>query len=142
MNTILLDTATWDMTVDVFGNIAMATDPYAPAQDVASACRLFQGELWFAQERGIPYFQKILGKLPAVQFLKSQLVAAALTVPEVATAVCFLTSFIRRTVGGQIQLTLTSGATAVVTTNELQGQLPWYVNAASPQALGSTEGGP
>ena len=140
---MLLDIATWDLTVDLDSNIAIATNPYAPAQDVASVCRLFSGELWYSKNLGIPYFEQILGHLPSAQFLKAQEVQAALTVPEVATAVCYLTSFKDRVLGGQIQITLTNGQTAVVATSDLLGgTLPWYVNAASPQALGSTEGGP
>ena len=33
MNTLLLHTSTWDLTVDIDGNIAMASDPYSEAQD-------------------------------------------------------------------------------------------------------------
>lgn len=142
MNTLLLGLNTWDLTVDAMGNIAMATDPYAPAQDAASACRLFQGELWYDTTQGIPYFQRILGTFPPASYVRAQLEAAALTVPEVITAQAFLTSFVNRNLGGQVQLTLTSGATAIIGTSGVQGSLPWYVTAASPQASGSLEGGP
>ena len=46
MNTLYLDPQSWDLVLDAAGNIAMAKDPYAKAQDVASACRLFSGELY------------------------------------------------------------------------------------------------
>ena len=46
MNTLYLDPQSWDLALDVAGNIALAKDPYAKAQDVASAARLFVGELY------------------------------------------------------------------------------------------------
>ena len=36
-NTLLLDRTVWDLLLDGSGNIAIATEPYATAQDVASA---------------------------------------------------------------------------------------------------------
>ena len=41
MNTLLLDLTNWDLLVDASGNIAVASDPYSVAQDVASAVRVF-----------------------------------------------------------------------------------------------------
>ena len=54
MNTLYLDPQSWDLVLDTAGNIALAKDPYAKAQDVASACRLFAGELYDDTEKGIP----------------------------------------------------------------------------------------
>ena len=54
MNTLYLDPQSWDFVLDAAGNIAMAKDPYAKAQDVSSACRLFAGELYYDTEKGIP----------------------------------------------------------------------------------------
>ena len=62
MNTLYLDPQSWDLVLDTAGNIALAKDPYAKAQDVASACRLFAGELYYDTEKGIPYFEETLGK--------------------------------------------------------------------------------
>jgi hypothetical protein len=140
MNTLLLNQSNWDLTVDATGNIAMATDPYAPAQDAASACRVFLGEQWYDTTLGIPYFSQILGAFPPqFNLLKAWLVQTSETVPEVISAVAFITAFNRRSVGAQVQLTLTTG-TAVFGTNAF-GTL-WYVNAISPQAAGSLAGGP
>lgn len=36
MKTLLLDQKSWDLTLDAAGNIAVAAEPYAIAQDVAS----------------------------------------------------------------------------------------------------------
>ena len=63
MSTLYL-TPKWDLCVDNSGNIALATEPYALAQDVASAIKLFKGELWYDAQKGVPYFEKILGKRP------------------------------------------------------------------------------
>lgn len=113
-NTILLDTATWDMTVDASGNIAMASPPYALAQDVASAIKLFKGELYYDVGQGMPYFQQILGKYPSVGFLKAQLVRAALTVPGVVAAVAFISEITDRTLSGQVQITDQNGVIQAV----------------------------
>lgn len=107
--TFLLDNDTWDLLVDANGNLAVATAPYAMAQDVASACRLFRGEDFYDTSRGIPYFQEVLGQLPPLSLLKSLYVSAALTVPGVVSAVCYIDSIEGRKVTGQIQSTDTAG---------------------------------
>jgi len=114
MNTILLDPATWDMVLDANGNIAMASQPYSIAQDVASACRLFFGELWYDTAKGVLYFEQILGERPPMEFVKSQIVNAALTVPAVLSADCYLTEFSKRKLSGQVQVTDIFGTTTVV----------------------------
>lgn len=112
MSTLLLDTELWDLTVDVAGNIAVADAPYALAQDAASAIRLFLGELWFDTTQGVPYRELFLGKTAALPLLKAKLVAAALTVPGVVSARCFVRSIENRTVSGQVQVTDRSGLTS------------------------------
>jgi hypothetical protein len=114
MNTLLLDRSTWDLCLDSSGNIAMATDPYAIAQDVASAIKLFLGELWYDTTKGVPYWGQILGELPPVALMKAKFVAAALTVPEVVAATCYIQSIKGRVVTGQVQCTTTSGVVFTV----------------------------
>jgi hypothetical protein len=109
--TLLLNPATWDLTVDIDGNIAVASEPYSYAQDVASACRLFQGDLYYDTTQGVPYWQ-MLGRLPPIQFIKNAYTAAALTVPGITAANCFITGIINRVISGQIQTTAVSGATS------------------------------
>lgn len=111
MDTLLLAQDTWDLVLDASGNIAKASEPYAIAQDVASAVRLFAGELWYDQTQGIPYFEKILGQRPSLQYIKSQIEKAALTVPGVAQARCLFAGFKGRALSGQIQIIDTTGAT-------------------------------
>ncbi len=113
MNTLLLDTQIWDLCKDASGNIAMATAPYAIAQDVASAARLFAGELWYDSTQGVPYLADILGQPPPLQLMKAAFVAAAMTVPDVASATAFITGFANRVVTGQIQVTDVSGTSSV-----------------------------
>ena len=114
MNTLLLDAATWDLVLDANGNIAMASEPYSIAQDVASAGRLFSGELWYDTDKGTPYFSTVLGERPPVTLIKAQKVQSSLTVPAVTDANCFITSFNNRGIEGQIQVTDIYGSTTVV----------------------------
>ena len=110
MQTLLLDPTTWDLTVDARGNIAVASDPYSLAQDAASQCRLFEGELWYDTTQGVPYWKEILGKLPPVSLIKSELVTAAKLVPGVIAAQCFISSIANRQVTGQVQVLDNSGS--------------------------------
>lgn len=107
--TMLLDVAAWDLVLDVYGNIAAATGPYALAQDAASAIRLFQGELWFDTAQGVPYFADVLGKSPPLPLLKAKLVAAAMTVPGVVAARALIANVTERGVSGQVQVTDEAG---------------------------------
>lgn len=114
MKSLLLDRALWDLTLDNKGNIAIADDPYATAQDVACACRLFLGECYYDTTKGIPYFQEILGHQPPLSVLKSTLIEAAKTVPGVQSAVVYISSVTGREVSGQIQVTMTDGTTLAI----------------------------
>lgn len=117
MNTLLLDTVTWDLCVDSNRNIAMATEPYSLAQDVASASRLFIGELWYDNTQGVPYWASILGKMPPASYLKAKYIQAAMTVPDIVTAQMYVSSFgqeaaeLSRLLTGQIQITGPGGQT-------------------------------
>lgn len=113
MDTLLLDTATWDLCLDASGNLAVASVPYATAQDVASACRTFLGEVWYDTTDGVPYLTDILGNFPSLSVVKADLVAAANTVPGVFNPVVYITGFANRVVTGQVQFTDASGTTQV-----------------------------
>lgn len=112
MDTLLLDRSTWDLTLDATGNIAVASDPYSLAQDAASAIRTFQGEVYWDTTLGLPWLSSILGKNPSLSQLKAYFVAAAMTVPDVASAKCYIRAITSRIVAGQIQVTSTSGQTS------------------------------
>lgn len=110
MKTLLLDQDSWDLVLDAEGNLASAAEPYAVAQDVASAVKLFESELWYDTSKGIPYFSQVLGYLPPPSLLYSYFKNAALSVPTVTTTKVVLNPLDDRTVKGQIQFTDTSGA--------------------------------
>lgn len=122
MDTLLLDPNTWDLVLDNAGNIALASAlypaapatglAYAQAQDAASAIRLFQGELYYDNAQGVPYWQEILGHLPSLALMKAKFTEAALTVPGVVSAKCFIATLSSREVTGQVQITNSAGQTA------------------------------
>lgn len=104
-DTMLLDAVTWDLAVDANGDMAAAGEPYSLAQDAASAIRTFSGECYWDTSLGIPYLDLVFGRRPSLAMLKSLFVGAALTVPGVASAQCFITVSSSRAVSGQIQVT-------------------------------------
>lgn len=114
MNTLLLDQATWDLVADASGNIAVVSAPYSIAQDVATACRLFKGELWFDKERGIPYFEQVLGVAPSPEIVREYLRQRALSVTGVVAANVVITGYTDRSITGQIQATDNQGAVQYV----------------------------
>ncbi len=113
-NTLLLDTVAWDMVLDANGNIALAQPPYAVAQDVASAMKLFLGELWYDTTQGVPYWQNLLEMNPSTSEIASALNRAALSVPGVVTANTGITSIAGREVNGQVQFTTSDGTETTV----------------------------
>lgn len=110
MNTLILAQDTWDLFIDMSGNIAMAADPYSIAQDVASAIRTFTGDLWYDQTRGIPYMERIIGHAPSLQYLRTQVESAALSVPGVVQAQCGFVALEDRVLRGQCKIIDTTGA--------------------------------
>lgn len=110
--TLLLDRTTWDLTLDISGNLALASEPYSQAQDAASAIKTFQGEVWTDVRIGVPYFALILGHLPPLTLIKTLFVGAALTVPGVVAAQVFITALVGRQLSGQVQITTDDGQTS------------------------------
>lgn len=105
MDTIFLHPDTWDLVLDDAGNIAMAKDPYSKAQDVASAVRLFKGELYYNTIKGIPYFEETLGKKQSYALYQYRLEKAALTVPGIVRAKANVIGRENRVLSGQILFT-------------------------------------
>jgi hypothetical protein len=111
--TLLLDRTTWDLVLDANGNIALATEPYSLAQDAASAILTFLGECYWDTTVGLPWLTQIFtGQPQSMALLKARLIAAAETVPDVASAEVFFLQVNNRVVGGQVQVT--SATTAQV----------------------------
>ena len=111
--TLLLDQTTWDLCLDAYGNIAVAAEPYAIAQDVASAVRTFRGECWYDTSVGVPYWQDILGKRPPLPLIKKDINTEARRVKGVQAAQCFITSMKDRVATGQVQVTTAAGVLPV-----------------------------
>lgn len=82
--TLLLDTDEWDLVLDANGDIALAGEPYAISQDVASAIRTFKTDCWYDQRKGIPYWQQILGHYPPMALVRAAIVKEAMAEPKVA----------------------------------------------------------
>lgn len=132
-STLLLDRTLWDLVADAYGNIAVAAYPYAMAQNVACAIRLFRGELWYDTTKGVPYFQEILRRPIPVGVVKSALTSAALAVPDVVTAQAFLTRLGNpgsRRIGGQVRVSDSNGLTIVAATPRL-GYNPFTLDVSA-----------
>ena len=115
MKTLALDRTRWDLVLDLHGNIAVATEPYALAQDAASGARLFRGECWYDTTRGIPR-ALALGAQVNIGALRQAYVAAARAVPGVTAATADLVVTPGRVLRGQITVSDAEGAQARMTT--------------------------
>lgn len=113
-DTLLLDQTTWDLCLDASGNLARAQEPYAIAQDVASAVKTFLGECWYDTRLGIPYLTQILGHKPPLALIRRQVEQAALHVPMVATAVASIALSRSGVITGNVTVTNTLGVTQTV----------------------------
>lgn len=51
----------WDMKLDINGNIAVCDETYSIAQQAATEIKLFEGEGWYDRSQGTPHFAQILG---------------------------------------------------------------------------------
>lgn len=109
-STMYLDPDAWDLALDATRSIAKATGPYAAAQSVANACRLWRGEAPFNADRGVPYETEILGKQPPPRLVASWYEVESELVPGVLSATAVLEfDRVSRQMRGQIQCTLTDG---------------------------------
>lgn len=115
MKSLLLDRTVWDLVLDANGNIAVCSEPYARAQDVACECRLFKGEQWYDMGRGIPYDLEVLGNWPPISLIKERIKAAAESVDGVESAQVVITGATGRAITGQIQFIDTEGLANGVT---------------------------
>lgn len=75
--------STWDIYLDAAGNLSLMDNDSSIAQDVASAVRTFDGECWYNNTLGMPYFQSIFGKSPPNSFVVSNIETQAFTVTGV-----------------------------------------------------------
>ncbi len=108
-DTLLLDTVSWDLVLDVNNNIAVASNPYSLAQDAASAIKTFLGEAYYDTTLGIPFFTQVFGKSPSIPLLQALFNKAAETVPDVASANTAIVSINNRVLTGQVQVVSVTG---------------------------------
>ncbi|MFI2901358.1 hypothetical protein [Klebsiella aerogenes] len=94
MDTLTL-TADWDLDVDVAGNWATVGDSTPGeltgpgmrlAQDVATRCLSWRGEVYYDADQGIRY-EQILGQAPNMALVQSTYATEALKVPGCAQAI-------------------------------------------------------
>lgn len=85
-SSLYLNPDAWDITLDDTGNLSVVENPYACAQDVATACSAFRGECIYDINIGVPYYPTILGKNPGTGVVQSALETEALRLPYIATA--------------------------------------------------------
>lgn len=115
MRTLFLLPDTWDLALDVNGNIAVAEQTYQQAQDIASACRVFTKDMYYNQSEGIPYLEEILGKEQyPLSLYQKYLTDAALSVPEIEQATVSLETLENRILTGSIVFTNADGQTGEI----------------------------
>lgn len=115
MRTLFLLPSTWDLTLDVQGNIATATSTYQRAQDIASACRVFIKDMYYQQNEGIPYLESIMGRNSyPIGLYQSELHRAAMSVDGVVSANIKLNQLSDRKLTGMIEFTDIENNTATV----------------------------
>ena len=115
--TTLALNSNWDLYADASCNIATLSGGAQLAQDAASACRCFLGELYFDTSQGVPYWQQFLGTgtMPPQALIIAKLQAAAMTVPGAQSATVAITSIVGRTVRGTVSVTGTGTVGNAVT---------------------------
>lgn len=104
MYTLLLNTETWDLTLDEAGNIATATNEYAIAQNAANAVRLFTNDAYFNLSRGIPHYLIELGQDAhlSIVVLSTRIKKTVMSLNGVKTAQVELFIENNRVMGGKI----------------------------------------
>jgi hypothetical protein len=100
MDTLALDHSTWDITTDALGNWATfgdatpRSDQTGPgmrlAQDVATRCLAWRGEVYYDTLQGIRY-ETIMGEFPNLALLQNAFNTEGLKVPLCQTALADFT---------------------------------------------------
>lgn len=114
--TLYLGQDTWDITLDGAGNIKTAISPYADAQNVANAVRLFTNDAYLRQRQGVPHFDLDLGVKPALSEVRAVYRETALAVENIADATVEIAGLDTETraMTGTIQATSENGETVSV----------------------------
>lgn len=69
--TLYLDPDKWDIELNSNGDLKLAKSPYADAQNVANAIRLFTRDAFLAQKKGVPHFDLDLAHMPAFSAVRA-----------------------------------------------------------------------
>ncbi len=88
-SSLYLNPDTWDLQLDGNGDLQITANPYAIAQDVATACLTFRKECYYNSSLGVPFFQddnRILG-IGELQYYYEE---EAKSIKTVAAARCTL----------------------------------------------------
>lgn len=125
MDTLALNSQTWDITTDALGNWATFGDatPQSEqtgpgmrlAQDVATRCLAWRGEVYYDTTQGIRY-EQIMGQYPNLALLQNSFNQEGLKVPLCQTALANFTF----TAGSQRRIT---GTLTVSDTNANAGSV-------------------
>lgn len=83
---LYLNPETWDIGLDALNNLAIVGNPYACAQDAATACSTFRGECIYQLDVGVPYNEQILGQNPGTGRIQTWLENEALSLPHIVNA--------------------------------------------------------
>ncbi len=102
MDTLYLDPVSWDLSLTTDGDIAIAKKPYSTAQSVANAIRLFEGELYYDTEKGVPYFDEVLGRPHSFALFKHRMEEAALRVDGVKDVAVSVHQISERRLSGNV----------------------------------------
>lgn len=125
MDTLALDYGNWDLDVDTRGNwrtVGASTprsDETGPgmrlAQDVATRCLSWRGEVYYDTTQGIRY-ETIMGEAPNMALLQSAYNTEALKVPECRTALVdfAFTGRDRRVLSGNLTVADFNGAAGAI----------------------------
>lgn len=113
--TLLLDRDVWDLVLDAAGDIACASEPYSVAQNVASALRTFAGECWYGKQKGMPYWQQILGHYPPMALVRDRITSEAMKEQDVAQVRVQSLDATGRTLTGEVLVIDTNGQQSGVT---------------------------
>lgn len=115
MRSLLLDNDNWDLVVDANRNLAVCTAPYAVLQDVATAVRIWLGEVLYNTQLGIGYDTDIFSNASNAVVLAREVERIASEVSGVTAAQCTLTQpGQKRRLTGVIRVQLDDGTASDV----------------------------
>lgn len=102
-------TPEWDLQLDAMGNIATINGGLQTAQDVATSCRVWKGEVVYDTERGVPYKEEIFGQKPNLSLLQADYETEAKRIGGVASVEVVVDSFKDKKLVPDIRITLENG---------------------------------